>query len=96
VPDLFDGMMLFGVGLIVGGAGLLASALAGVSRSRSRHRRPAWRHLDQNRPEFEGEQPTIRRSALLAETVLLKHIPTRGPKPRIPSPPPPVPYPPKR
>jgi hypothetical protein len=92
---LFDGMMLFGFGLIVSGAGLLASALAGVSRSRSsRHRRQAWRRLDQNRPELPGEQPAIRPSALLAETVLLKHIPSRGPKPRIPSPPPRVPTPP--
>jgi hypothetical protein len=89
---LFDGMMLFGVGLIVGGTGLLTSAIVGAQRSRSsRHRRNAWRRLDRTRSAPAPDQPSIRPSALLADTVLLKPV-----QPRVPKPPPAVRVPPPR
>jgi hypothetical protein len=89
VGEIFDGVTLVGVGLIAGGIALLVSGLVGAWRGLGRHRRQRraarWRGLDMADPPVP-EQAEIRRSALLADTVVLYEVmPIRG-TPRPPAP----------
>jgi hypothetical protein len=73
-------MTLFGLGLIVGGVALLASAFIGARRgARARRQRVAWRRLDRDAGRRSAVQHEIRRSALLADTVLLNEVKANRP-----------------
>jgi hypothetical protein len=88
VAELLNWVALFGLGLVVGGVGLLGAALA-TTRSRRRRKprgpRPGARAATIPRPQpapplpvppapTHHQSPDIRRSILLAETVLLDEV----------------------
>jgi hypothetical protein len=64
VRDFLNWMTLFGIGLIVGGAGLLIFAVRGARQASPR-----------TGPRKPPRQPEIRPSALLADTVVLSPVP---------------------
>jgi hypothetical protein len=65
-------MTLFGIGLILGGCALLASAFVGANRARRAERFDEHEEPD-HRPRHPAP-PRIQRSALLAKTLLLNVV----------------------